>query len=204
MRQTSASPTGRPRDPQAGPRVLAATLRLLASHGYAALRIDDVARESGVAKTTIYRRWRSLDALVLDAVDSALGERVIVETGDARADLLVLWERVHDSLVANPVGWELPAIGMAVMADPELGPRYRARFIEPVRRQAARLVEAAVEAGTLPGGLSSYVLVDAVARLFVFRRIMGEPPPGVEALGALLPGLGAPGDDRPASSRPSG
>ena len=51
------NPRGRPRDPMIDDKVTTATLTLLAANGYSGLRVDDVARTSGVAKTTIYRRW---------------------------------------------------------------------------------------------------------------------------------------------------
>ena len=38
-------------------KVLAATLELLSQSGLSGLSIDEVAKCSGVAKTTIYRHW---------------------------------------------------------------------------------------------------------------------------------------------------
>ena len=64
---------GRPRDESVDERVLEATLDLLAEKGFAALRVDEVAGRSGVAKSTIYRRWSSLTHLAIDAVDAGLG-----------------------------------------------------------------------------------------------------------------------------------
>lgn len=37
--------------------------------GYAGLRINDIAEASGVAKTTIYRRWADDDHLVVGAME---------------------------------------------------------------------------------------------------------------------------------------
>ena len=39
-------------------RVSAAVLEQLSSRGYQRLTIEGVAKQSGVAKTTIYRRWQ--------------------------------------------------------------------------------------------------------------------------------------------------
>ena len=47
-------------------KLTAAVNRLLARQGYAALTIESVARESGVAKTTIYRRWSSKAEMVFE------------------------------------------------------------------------------------------------------------------------------------------
>ena len=45
--------------------ILAATRDLLAEGGVRELTVEGVAARSGVAKTTIYRRWRSRDDLAL-------------------------------------------------------------------------------------------------------------------------------------------
>lgn len=176
---------GRPRDPRVAPTVRAATLRLLAKRGYAALRIDDVVAESGVAKTTIYRRWPSLDALVLDAMDDALGTRTVPETGDPLADLEALVRLLWTSLVHNPIGWQLPAIGLSLAQLPDLGEHYRSRVIDPVRNQAIDLLTQARDAGQAAITVEPVLLVDAIAGVFVFRRLVGEPPPDAPALIAL-------------------
>ncbi len=45
-------------------RILTAAARLIAHYGYDKTTIDEIAREAGVAKSTLYARWKSKDALV--------------------------------------------------------------------------------------------------------------------------------------------
>lgn len=183
MREPSApAPAGRPRNPDVDPRVRQATLTLLVERGYAGLRIDDIARASGVAKTTIYRRWPSLVLLVLDAVEAALGPRLVATSEDVEADLVALLRIVLDSLVANPVGWTLPGIGIDLMRQPELAAEYRRRFIDPIREQAVALLGRGIEEGRFAGTADPEAIVDALAGLIVYRRLMGEPPPTLETL----------------------
>src|SRR6516162_10898962 len=47
--------------------VLTVTLRLMFEEGIGGVSVDEVARRSGVAKTTIYRHWPSRSALLVDA-----------------------------------------------------------------------------------------------------------------------------------------
>ena len=54
--------------------VLRTTLEVLGEHGYAGLRIEDVAAQAGVNKTTIYRRWPTRADLVIAAL-TALSPR---------------------------------------------------------------------------------------------------------------------------------
>src|SRR5213595_3500622 len=60
---------GRPRDSSRDQAILDAALALLTEVGYEQLSIEAVAGRSGVAKTTIYRRYRDKAALVTAAVE---------------------------------------------------------------------------------------------------------------------------------------
>ena len=58
--------------------VLRVTLELIGEHGFAGLRVEDVAARAGVNKTTIYRRWPTRADLVV----AALIELATPPTGD--------------------------------------------------------------------------------------------------------------------------
>lgn len=94
---------GRPRDPAVDKRVLDATLAQLIQNGYSQLRVDDVAAEARVAKTTVYRRWTSKEALVADAVSRLYLDRVQpVDHGDLRSDLVALLRETYELLFEGP------------------------------------------------------------------------------------------------------
>src|SRR5260370_10545221 len=59
---------GRPRRLAAEHAILKATREILAQAGVHGLTVEGVAARSGVAKTTIYRRWRSEEDLALGAL----------------------------------------------------------------------------------------------------------------------------------------
>lgn len=61
---------GRPRREDAGALLLDATRTLLDEVGYAAFNVDVIAERTGIAKTTIYRRWPTKSALVAAAIDA--------------------------------------------------------------------------------------------------------------------------------------
>src|SRR2546421_3031759 len=82
--------------------VLAATLDDLVEHGYAQLSLDGVARRAGVHKTTVYRRWGSKEALVLELMRERAAQEVpIPDTGTLRGDLVEL-ARTAAGLAAVP------------------------------------------------------------------------------------------------------
>ena len=84
--------------------VHAATRELLAEKGGGLPSLAEVADRSGVHLATIYRRWHSVQAVVLDAAVDDLDETSpIAVTGDLGADLLA-YARALAAGVAAPGG----------------------------------------------------------------------------------------------------
>jgi AcrR family transcriptional regulator len=71
--------------------VLEAGLAELVAVGPQAISLEGIARRAGVHKTTLYRRWGTREALLLDAIRTRAATRVpIPDTGSLREDLLAL------------------------------------------------------------------------------------------------------------------
>ena len=87
---TEPTPTGDRRSERSKQAILEATRELLAEEGgVGALTIEAVAARSGVAKTTIYRRWRDKWELALDAamIDMLTTFDDPIDVGDTRKEL---------------------------------------------------------------------------------------------------------------------
>ena len=67
--------------------MLESAQQIIVDGGLDACTIDEVARESGVAKTTIYRHFKNADELSLSAIDSMISDIVVPDTGSLRTDL---------------------------------------------------------------------------------------------------------------------
>jgi AcrR family transcriptional regulator len=78
---------GRPSHPKNLPdRILDAADRLLARYGYQKMTIDDLAREVGIGKGTVYLHFRSKEEIVLVRVDRVV-RRLVEQLGAiARSD----------------------------------------------------------------------------------------------------------------------
>lgn len=68
-----ASAPGRPRREETDHDIREAALALLRQGGPAAVTVEAIAAESGVAKTTIYRRYADRDAVLRAALTAAIG-----------------------------------------------------------------------------------------------------------------------------------
>lgn len=66
---------------------MTAAVDMLGHGGYCRFTIDELARESQVAKTTIYRRWANKVDLVIDAIDLICTAPKVLDTGSLEADL---------------------------------------------------------------------------------------------------------------------
>src|SRR6266851_4186530 len=86
--------------------ILAAALDEFAAQGFAATRLDDVARRAGVAKGTIYLHFRDKEALFQDLVRSVLSPLVgkLETIAQADAPLRSLAERIVEMFVTEIYG----------------------------------------------------------------------------------------------------
>src|SRR5256885_16784021 len=76
-------------------RVLSAASQILRRQGYSRLTMERVAAESGVAKTTLYRRWPTKAALCMDLyIDISRRKLNMPDTGGVASDLRYIANRV--------------------------------------------------------------------------------------------------------------
>ena len=144
-RDTTSHPRpvrGRPRESATDVAILDATERALASRGYEAMTMDQVAAAAGVSKPTIYLRYDSKTALVAAMIDRL--EPPLPRPGgrSAREDLVTLVE--HQIQWVDRHGLRLVAAVLLEQADhPELLERFRQRVVTPARA----VCEATLNAG---------------------------------------------------------
>lgn len=157
---------GRPRDPYLAGRVLRETVELLAEYGVTGLTMDDIAAHAGVGKASIYRRWRTQDELLADAI-AELGPRDITwpEPGSLTDDLVALLL----ATVSGARGRALAAVLSAVPHRPQLRDAYinnvSARFAEcsaEIRNRAERRGDSP-EQGLLAHACLALLLHDSLA-----------------------------------------
>jgi AcrR family transcriptional regulator len=170
----------RTRPPGRGPKVraavLAATLSELGQAGYASLTVENVARRAGVHKTTVYRRWKTREDLVADAVaDLAAAQVPFPDTGDIGADLHSL-ALSFVRLMNSPAG---RAIAAATLSDagriPEIDQAKRHFFADRFQR-AAPIVAGAITRGELPAGTDPAELIKTlIAPIYLRLLVTAEP-----------------------------
>src|SRR5689334_12559922 len=150
MSETTRKANGRSeRSKQA---ILDATRELMNEEGgVRTLTVEAVAARSGVAKTTIYRRWRDKWELALDAVMIDMLPRFAnpIDVGDTRKELLTVINSVVKMLATPPYGQAMQALVSQIATDPDLARVYREQVVEPRQAGLAPVVKRGIARGDL-------------------------------------------------------
>ncbi len=162
---------GRPRSAEADSAILTATIELAGEVGINGMSMDDVADRAGVSKTTIYRRWPNKEALVLDALGSAMRPLDDVDTGDLRDDLVIYLSEVSRRMENGKSSDVLPHLIEAGCHDPAIAESLDA-YVQFRRQPLRRIFKRAIERGELAADADIDILIDAVIGPFVYRRLL--------------------------------
>ncbi|MBF4996171.1 TetR/AcrR family transcriptional regulator [Nocardia sp. BSTN01] len=171
--------TGKARRPGGrGARVAAAVHRavmeLVAERGYGAFTVADVAARAGVADTSIYRRWGTLEQLTADVTLGWLtSTSPIPDTGDLTGDLRAYATGVaHD--LSGPDGVAVLRLMIALSSAGDAGLRARDAFLAERGRQIQRMLDRAHARGDrAPSALD--ILDHLLAPMYI-RTLFGTGP----------------------------
>jgi AcrR family transcriptional regulator len=174
------TPRGRPRSRKADDAILAAALALFLEYGVEGVSIEQTAKRAGVTRATVYRRWPSKEALLLEAI-AKVREDVEQSGGDWEgaplAELLAWLVEAAPRALAEPAARKLLArlIG-SVPSHPELMSSYWNRILLPRRQAFGRILERDRALGSLPPSTDVEVLQDLIAGALLWH-VMIQPGP---------------------------
>jgi AcrR family transcriptional regulator len=167
---------GRPKDERADRAIIATTLRLLAEGGVRDLHMDDVADRAQVGKATIYRRYRSKNALISAAVATLVSEIQIPDTGSTRADLLALMSQAVELYSGSLAPRLMPSLVEEAHRNPELARTVRGEFLAPRRAALSTVLNRGVRRGDLRRGLDVELALDVLGGAIFYRLLITGGP----------------------------
>ncbi len=150
--------------------ILAAALEEFSASGFAATRLDDVARRAGVAKGTIYLHFRDKEMLFQELVRSQLGPLVTTVEAAPLADLPIrsVAEALLNLFVREIFGTRRKDVLRLIITEgsrfPKLAEFYYREVVERLLGVIGRLAQRAVDRGELPN--------DSLVR---FPQLLGAP-----------------------------
>jgi AcrR family transcriptional regulator len=156
--------------------VFDATLSELVASGYTQASIEAIAERAGVHKTTIYRRWRTKDQLIAEALaDAAATRSAVADTGDIDADIRSLARTVVATLTSREGVATVRAIVAESPGSPELREVMR-QFWSSRLALVGPMIEGAIERHQLPSGTSPAELMKYVAAPLYYQLLMTDEP----------------------------
>jgi AcrR family transcriptional regulator len=155
--------------------ILKVTWDLLSENGLGGVSVDEVARRSGVAKTTIYRHWETRADLLIDACSQISATQEIPDKGNLKKDITVLMNELAQMLSTARWSSVLPSVMDAAERDPaiaEVHGRLQRAHAAPFRV----VIDKAVKRGELPLGIDPSFLIAALVGPLFYRRWFSREP----------------------------
>ncbi|WP_245154792.1 TetR/AcrR family transcriptional regulator [Nocardioides sp. 1609] len=151
-----------------------ATLTVLADVGYDRLTMDAVAAGARASKATLYRRWNSKAALVIDSLCSMKEPHAMPDTGTLRGDLVSMFCGMGGLTDARQIAI-LASVITAIGRDQDFAEAFREQFIGPKAAMNHQVFVRARERGEIRDDVDLDLIVPALPGLLLHRQfLMGE------------------------------
>ncbi|MFJ7958772.1 TetR/AcrR family transcriptional regulator [Streptomyces sp. NPDC096319] len=167
--------------------LLQVTLDLATEVGYAGLSIEAIARRAEVGKHTVYRRWPTKAALLLDALHRVWTTDLDYRaTGDLRADLREQFLRSSSALVEPPLGPVYRAVIAEAQSDPAARAALHERFLRTVEESTRERISRAQRAGQLHADVDLGFAAEVLCGALYYRHLLTPRPVDEAAIDGLL------------------
>jgi len=148
---------------------------LFIEQGIDGASIEQIAKNAGVARTTVYRRWSSKEALIAQAIATARGapEREAIAS---RVPLTRLGERLADVLVETVTAPNYRKVVARLVGSlpscPELMAVYWEMYVLPRREMVRQILERARAAGLIPQDADAETLLDLIGGAIMYHVLI--------------------------------
>ncbi|MES2729089.1 MAG: TetR/AcrR family transcriptional regulator [Pseudomonadota bacterium] len=169
----SASRRGRPRSDKATKAVLDSVHKLLLTNPVRDVSIEGIARKAKVGKTTIYRWWPSKVAIILDMLNTQIGDMATSPRFDTHAEAVQQFMDRFLRLVKGRNGKILIETLAEAQADADALTLFYERFMLQHEQKLASLIEAGKKSGEFRQSIDTGMAVDMIVGAVVYRLQSG-------------------------------
>ena len=157
--------------------ILDATREILAEGGVRQLTVERVAARSGVAKTTIYRRWRGKHELALAVlIDMVANVVATPDFGDTRKELVAFVNAAVRVLGSTSMGRVMQGLVSDLATDPELARAFRERVVAMRVAEVRRVLERGIERGEIRGDVDIELAHELLFGPVYYRLLLSGAP----------------------------
>ena len=154
--------------------ILEAARALIAEKGVDGLTIEGVAARSGVAKTTIYRRWRDKEELALAIlVDATAKVSAPPDLGDTRKELLTFVKTAKKIIRQGGV---VQGLVSDIATKPHLSRTYRERIVDVRLAEIKTVIDRGIERGELRPDTNVRVAHELLVGPLFYRLLFSGAP----------------------------
>ena len=176
--------------------ILDATRELLAGGGVQKLTVEGVAAQAGVAKTTIYRRWRGKHelalAVLLDMVDQVVATP---DLGETRAELVAFVDAAVKILGSTLMGRVMQGLVSDLATDRDLARAFRERIVAKRLAEVRRVLERGIERGEIRADVDFELAHELLFGPVYYRLLLSGAPldknVAARIVDAVMPALAA-------------
>lgn len=165
----------RPLSNEARTKTLSTALAVLQDLGVEGFTVDEVARRSGVAKSTIYRHFSSTSELMLSAFGCLIVPLPTPNTGSLRGDLLAFLDSHRDFMTDESIPRTFLGLLNRSANDADFAEVHNA-FVEEQRKPIKTMIQLAQGRGEVHPDLDLDIAMDVVEGPFMLRKIMRFTP----------------------------
>src|SRR5260370_38793783 len=116
----------------------------LLEHGFRRVTVESISAKTGIAKTSIYRRWPNKAAMVMEAFLFRVGPGVAFPRKTNYMDSIRLQMLALANAFRGPFGSMIKALLGEAQFDSELAEAFRTRWIAPRREAAKEVLQSAI------------------------------------------------------------
>ncbi len=168
---------GRPREARATRAALDATLELIAERGIHGVTTDAVAERARTSKATMYRRWRTKDALIADAIGTLVNQEINVpDAGSLERDLHELLREAVEFYSTPRAAALMPELVAGMARHPELAEAVRSGFLAGRRRALDEVLQRADARGELRDDIDHDLCLDLFGGVIFYRLLITGGP----------------------------
>ena len=151
-------------------KIMHATLEIIIAQGIGAVNIESVARRSGVAKTTIYRRYANTDDLIRHLTLTVAPSLDFSALEPSRESLRTVLRRIIDCFDEE---FELKAIGVVLSSENDHLRSIAQGVIEPAAERFYDFLRRGMAIGAFRDGLDAPFLFQTVLGSMLAYKALG-------------------------------
>lgn len=185
-------PMARTRSEEARQKVIEAAQAVLGGSGVDGFTVEEVAKRSGVAKTTIYRHFPTGNELMISALDCMVQTFPTPNTGSLRGDLEAFMSHVLPIVSDPAISQAMLGVIAASATDPEMAEIHQSMMAERMG-PIVTIIDLAKGRGELPADLDIELVLDFIEGPFFMRKMIRRQAIDADTLrqmvGLIIAGL---------------